>query len=149
MPPPLDAPLDDAALRDIVEGTAGETGEAFFAVLVRHLARALGTKCAWVTEWLPAERRLRALSFWVAGRYHDDYEYAVANTPCGRVIDDRCLVHLPDRVMELYSDDPDLAPLGAGSYLGVPLLDTDDTILGHQGWRRCRRTNPAAPRDQR
>jgi len=127
----FDAPLDDAALRDIVEGTAGETGEAFFAVLVRHLARALGTKCAWVTEWLPNERRLRALSFWVADGYHGDYEYAVANTPCGTVIDNRCLVHLPDRVMELYSDDPDLQPLGAVSYLGVPLLDTTDEILGH------------------
>jgi PAS domain S-box-containing protein len=34
-------------------------------------------------------------------------------------------------VIELYPDDPDLTPLGAVSYMGVPLLDTDGTILGH------------------
>jgi len=56
-----DAPFDEDALREIVEGTAAETGEKFFDELVKHLARATGTKCAWVTEWLEPERRLRAL----------------------------------------------------------------------------------------
>ncbi|MBX3025928.1 sigma 54-interacting transcriptional regulator [bacterium] len=125
------APLDDAALQAILAGTAGETGEAFFAELVRHLAQALGTTCAWVTEWLPEARRLRALAFWVGGEFKDDYEYAVANTPCGTVMDNRRLVHIPERLIELYSDDPDLRPLGAVSYLGVPLVDTDERILGH------------------
>jgi PAS domain S-box-containing protein len=124
-------PFDDPTLREIVEGTAGETGEAFFDELVKHLARALGTKCAWVTEWRDRERRLRALSFWVSDGYHGDYEYAVANTPCEAVIDNRDLICVPDRVIELYPDDPDLAPLGAVSYMGVPLLDTDGHILGH------------------
>ena len=47
-----DMPLDPQALRDIVEGTGAQTGQAFFDALVKHLARALGTKGAWVTEWL-------------------------------------------------------------------------------------------------
>ncbi|HMB70506.1 MAG TPA: hypothetical protein VKU85_14420, partial [bacterium] len=53
-------PLDDDSLREIVEGTAAETGEAFFDELVRHLAGATGVFGAWVTEWLPERRRLRA-----------------------------------------------------------------------------------------
>jgi hypothetical protein len=57
-----DTPLDPRTLGEIVEGTAGETGEEFFDALVRHLARATGKKCAWVTEWLEDGRRLRALS---------------------------------------------------------------------------------------
>jgi len=44
------------ALREIVEGTASETGSGFFDALVKHLARAIGTKCAWVTEWHPEQR---------------------------------------------------------------------------------------------
>ncbi len=123
--------MDAAVLREIAAGVVGETGEAFFQELVRHLARALGTKCVWVTEWLESERRLRALSFWVADGFHGDYEYRIDGTPCEAVVDDRRLVHVPDRVVELYATDPDLAPLGAVSYLGIPLLDTDGGVLGH------------------
>jgi PAS domain S-box-containing protein len=126
-----DPTFDQAFLREIVEGTAGSIGEEFFSQLVKHLARALETKCAWVTEWLPEEKRLRALSFWVDDGYFGEYEYDIANTPCETVIDRRSLVHVPENLLELYAGDPDLAPLGAVSYLGVALLDTDERILGH------------------
>ncbi|HEY5871295.1 MAG TPA: sigma 54-interacting transcriptional regulator, partial [Candidatus Tectomicrobia bacterium] len=127
-----DMPLDAQALRDIVEGTGAHTGEAFFNALVKHLAHALGTKCAWVTEWLADTRRLRALSFWVHdGYYQGVYEYDIANTPCEPVIERQKLIHVPDRLIELYPGDPDLQPLGAVSYMGVALLDTDARLLGH------------------
>jgi PAS domain S-box-containing protein len=124
-------PLDHRALREIVEGTFTETGEDFFDALVKHLARAMSTKCAWVTEWLSEERRLRALSFWAGDDYIRDFEYAVADTPCEPVIENRRLILVPDRLLELYPHDPDLKPFGAVSYMGVPLLDTDGQILGH------------------
>ena len=54
---------EQTALRMILEGTASETGERFFMALVENLARALGTHGAWVTEYLPETRRLRALAF--------------------------------------------------------------------------------------
>jgi hypothetical protein len=124
-------PLDQNALSEIVEGTATETGEAFFDELVKHLARAIGTKCAWVTEWLESERRLRSFSFWVGDRFFGDFEYDIADTPCEPVIANRRLIHVPERLLELYSSDASLEPLGAVSYMGVPLFDTDDRILGH------------------
>jgi PAS domain S-box-containing protein len=123
--------IDQASLRMIVEGTATATGEEFFDQLVKHLALTLGTKCAWVTEWLPDSRRLRALSFWVDDCYFGDYEYDIANTPCEPVIDTLQLIHVPDRLIELFACDPDLEPLGAVSYLGIALLDLDGSILGH------------------
>ncbi len=98
--------MEEAVLREIAAGVVGETGEAFFQELVRHLARALDTKCVWVTEWLESGRRLRALSFWVADGFHGDYEYGIDGTPCEAVVDDRRLVHVPDRVLELYATDP-------------------------------------------
>ena len=128
---PDDLPLHPDALRDLVEGTAAETGEQFFAELVKHLAAALSTKCAWVTEWNRETRRLSALSLWVEDKHIGEYVYDVAGTPCETVIDDRDLVHVPERLIDLYPDDPDLEPLGAVSYMGVPLLDTDGAILGH------------------
>jgi PAS domain S-box-containing protein len=125
-------PLELKTLRDIVEGTGAQTGGAFFDALVKHLARALGTKCAWVTEWLEDTRQLRALSFWVGNGFHQGiYEYDITNTPCEPVIERQRLIHVPDRLIELYPSDPDLPPLGAVSYMGVALLDTDGRLLGH------------------
>jgi PAS domain S-box-containing protein len=122
---------DDAALRAIVEGTATETGQRFFGALVEALARALGTTGAWVTEYDRRLHHLRALAFWCDGRRLDGYEYALPGTPCGAVVDGPGLIHIPDRVIDLYPDDPDLERFAAVSYLGVPLCDVDGTVLGH------------------
>ena len=135
---------EDQALRLILEGTAKETGEAFFRALVRNLSVALQVPFAWISEWLPAERRLRTLAFWCDGRFVDDYQYAVDGTPCQPVIEGACLAHFPDRVVELFPA-PGLKEHHAVSYLGAPLLETDGTLLGHLSVMD-RRPMPAEPR---
>ena len=50
---------EEAALRAVVEGTAGETGKEFYRALVRNLAIALDTHGAWLTEY--DEPRARSL----------------------------------------------------------------------------------------
>src|SRR5262249_35077090 len=111
--------------------TASETGQRFFTALVENLSRALGTHGAWVTEYLPQARRLRALAFRLGDSWVDGYEQPVDGTPCHAVIDGRRLVHLPDRVFELYPEQRDLKRMGMVSYMGVPLTDLDGTVLGH------------------
>ena len=124
------AVIDETVIQAIARGTAVAAGPAFFDALVQHLAESLRVKCAWVTEWQPATRELRALSFWVDGRFVPDYRYAIAGTPCEGVIMDQCLRVVPERVIELFPGDPDLAPLGAVSYMGRPLLD-GKLVLGN------------------
>lgn len=135
MTSPHQAPLSnieaDTALRAILEGTATETGQRFFAALVQNLVKALGTHGAWVTEYFPEKRRLRALAFWMDDRWVKDYEVDIAGTPCERVIDTATLVHFPDRVLEIYPHEEQLKAAGAVSYMGAPLQDTDGRILGH------------------
>src|SRR6187549_4299351 len=84
----------DVALRAILQGTATETGHGFFAALVQNLSKALGTHGAWVTEYFPESRRLKALAFWMGGQWLKDWEMVVNGTPCERVIDERCLIHI-------------------------------------------------------
>ena len=125
-------PRDQASIiRAILEGTAGETGHAFFAALVRNVASALGVAGAWVTEYLAEPRRLRALAFWFDDRFVPDYEYPIAGTPCEPVIDRGRLLHIPDRAVDLFPRDADLKDFRAVSYLGMPLFDGDGTVLGH------------------
>jgi PAS domain S-box-containing protein len=129
--PPFHSLDEDHALRKILESTSAETGEMFFVVLVENLVEALGVHGAWVTEYLEDAGRLRSLAMVLGGKRVDHYEYAIADTPCEPVIDEDRLIHIPDRVIDLYPRDPDLPEAGAMSYLGVPLHDLDGSILGH------------------
>ncbi len=126
------SPWDDAStLRLLLEGTVAETGTEFFRALVRNLSEALNTTGAWVTEYDAAAGKLRALAMWLDGRYVEHYEYTIKDTPCAAVVEQRSLVRIPEKVIELYPGDNDLKPLHAVSYLGAPLLDTEGEVLGH------------------
>lgn len=114
-----------AALKAIAEGTARSTGDAYFLNLVRHLATAMGTRHAFVSEFFPPQR-IRTLAFWSDGRIVDNIEYDLPNTPCERVIGGG-LCHIPAGVEDLYPE----TEKGIQSYLGVPLKAADGTVLGH------------------
>jgi len=121
----------NAALRSILEGTATETGERFFQALVRNLAKVLNTEGAWVTEYIEESRKLRALAFWMRDQWIEDFEYLIEGTPCARVIEEACLVHIPENIVQLYPEDSDLTKFDAVSYMGAPLMDMDNRILGN------------------
>jgi PAS domain S-box-containing protein len=122
---------EDATVREILEGTAQTTGGRFFAALVEALAKALGTYSAWVTEYLPAARRLHALAFWADGRLIEDFFLDIAGTPCEGVIDSARLVHYPDQILDLFPGDGMLRDFSAVSYMGVPLLDASGSVIGN------------------
>ncbi len=130
-PRPLEQLDEEAALRTFLVGTSAETGQRFFTALVETLVSALQTAGAWVTEYLRETHRLRALAFYLDGKWIDDYEFDIAHTPCETVIEQARLIHFPDRLIDLYPADSDVARLGMMSYLGMPLLDVDGTVLGH------------------
>ena len=125
------APLDDRALlRSLVEGTSSDTGREFHRSLVRNLARALGTVGAWLTEFDEATDRLHALAFWYRSGFLQDFTYSVVGTVCETTVREDRVVHVPDRVIDLYP--------GAGqfpdppvSYLGVAFRGEDRKVLGH------------------
>jgi PAS domain S-box-containing protein len=118
-------------LQRISDGTAAEIGSDFFRAVVKNLSQALGTYGAWITEYLPEAQRLRALAFWLDGDFVEHYEYDLVGTPCETSLKNRSFLHIPDNVIELFPADPDLAEFGAVSYMGFPLIDPADNILGN------------------
>jgi len=124
-------PYNLISLKKIVEGTSTFTGQEFFESLVRNLAQVLNVHGVWVTEAKDNMKRLSALAFWLDGKFVDEYEYDVKGTPCEPVLTNPGICHIPDKVVKLYPDDPDLESMEAVSYMGLVLKDVDDTILGH------------------
>ncbi|HXG46767.1 MAG TPA: hypothetical protein VNO52_04020, partial [Methylomirabilota bacterium] len=58
------------------------------------------------------------------GAFVESYDYAVAGTARETVVESKKLIHIPDRMIELYPGDLGLVAWNAVSYLGGPLLDT-------------------------
>jgi len=124
-------PDEERALRIIMEGTAGETGQGFFESLVQNLSKVLDTRGAWVTEYQRESRKLNSLAFWLSGEWVKEYIYDISGTPCELVVEKKDIFLVPENVIDLFPHDPDLGPMGAVSYMGVPLLDIDGSVLGH------------------
>jgi PAS domain S-box-containing protein len=118
-------------LRAIMQGTAAATGADFFASLVRHLASGLGVRHAFVAECTDATRDVvRTVAFWRDDRLAEPMEYAVARTPCERVLAG-AVSHHAAGVQAAFPGDPGLARLGAESYLGVPIVGAAGGVIGH------------------
>jgi PAS domain S-box-containing protein len=121
----------EALIRHLLEGTSSATGHEFLRALVRSTAMAMDVAGVLVTECVPRQKTLRALAFWMDGDYIEDFEYTLPGTPCAEVIEKACLVHFPDRIIELFPEDLDLVKLNAVSYAGVPFVEADGTVIGH------------------
>ena len=126
---------ENEAIRSILEGTSSEVGEAFFDSLVENLSKVLHTYGAWVTEYFEDTKRLRSIAFYLGGGRVKSFEYPVTGTACELVVEQKKLVHVRDKLFERFQGNPEikkaLPDFQAVSYLGVPFVDTDGTILGH------------------
>ena len=122
---------ENAILRHIMEGTATATGSQFFRALVEHLASAVQTHSAWVTEYIPEKRQLHALAFWSNGHVAEDFYLDIDGTACEKVIDSQDIVHYPDNLLRLYPQNSTFKEFQARSYLGVPLLDDAGQVIGN------------------
>ena len=91
---------ENALLLSILDGTSSETGEAFFRLLVRELARVLKTYGALVADYDAAASQLRPRAYWLGDQWVEPGPYDIAGTPCEGVIREGQLFQIPDRVIE-------------------------------------------------
>ena len=112
------------ALQTIVAGVAHAIGDDFLRTLVEHLAKAVGVRHAFVSEFTPPQQ-IRTLAFWSNGGIVENIEYELPGTPCEEVINGG-LCHFPSGVHLKYPKEA-----GIESYLGVPLKAEDGKVLGH------------------
>ena len=119
----------DELLRAIIEGTATVTGREFFHSLVKHLATGLHVRYSFIAECLP-NLRARSLAFWVGSEAGPGFEYDLHGTPCLNVTEGRTC-HYDCDLQRLFPEDKPLVDMRAESYLGVPVRDSAQRVIGH------------------
>ena len=118
-------------MQALLAGTASVTGEEFFPVLVQHLAQALHVKYALVTELLEGDKKkTHCLSIRMGDQWGPGFFYSLEDTPCGEVIQSG-EAYYPDNVQALFPNDQDLIDLGAVSYKGIRLDNSQGKAIGH------------------
>jgi formate hydrogenlyase transcriptional activator len=118
-------------LRALTQGTAKETGTAFFRSLVQHLAQGLHAEYAFVAECTTAAKtHVQTLAFWKGRGFLDDITFALAGTPCEHVVGGSMSVH-HEGLQALFPADTGLVDMQAESYFGVPLRNRDGETMGH------------------
>ena len=121
----------EKALQSIVAGTAAVTGEEFFPALVQNLAMTLGVRHVIVAEAVSHQSSvLKTLAFWEGDGVANNFEYSVVNNPCESVVKQGKLCFYPDKVQELFPSSTALKAMKAGCYLGAPLLDGEQQVIG-------------------
>jgi formate hydrogenlyase transcriptional activator len=119
----------DELLRAIIEGTATVTGREFFLSLVKHLATGARVRYSFIAECLP-HQRARSLAFWVGDEPGPDFEYDLHGTPCLKVAEGRTCFYDCD-LQRLFPEDKPFVTMHAESYLGVPVRDSSQRVIGH------------------
>ncbi|HAX80259.1 MAG TPA: hypothetical protein DCY88_31595 [Cyanobacteria bacterium UBA11372] len=124
--------LSEIALQNIVAGTASVTGEEFFPVLVQYLATALGVRYAFVSELIEVEQqKWQTIAWWNGDALGETLEYDISGGPCEIVVKRKKACYFPDRLQELFPEICLPTILRADCYLGIPLLDTAQNVIGN------------------
>lgn len=134
-PPLFDATdgrtLAEAALRSITASTARARGDDFLRILVRDLARALDVTYVIAGRVIALDdgEGIRTLAVWGGADYLPNMDYSLRHTPCQDVTE-QCMCFHASGIQRDYPQDALLVEMGAESYIGMPMIDTEGQTLG-------------------
>jgi PAS domain S-box-containing protein len=117
-------------LQQLVTGTSMATGDDFFRELAKQLANALNVRYALVVENFADQGMGRTLACWTGEGLAENFEYPLADTPCGNVTLGEMYFY-PSQLVDLFPNFKLLQDLGAESYLGLPFLNEAGNVIGH------------------
>ncbi|MEA5452430.1 GAF domain-containing protein [Leptolyngbya sp. CCNP1308] len=117
------------SLRQVIEGTATFTGEAFFSALVRHISEALRTRYVSVSQATP--EGLQLLAFFADGKLRPPAFLPYDLVPCcHQSLQTGSCCH-PADIHALYPDNALFTDLQVDSYLGVRLQNAAGEPIGN------------------
>jgi signal transduction histidine kinase/CheY-like chemotaxis protein len=105
------------------------TGEDFFESLARYLAKILGMDYVCIDRLLGDCLSAKTLAVYHDGKFEDNVEYTLKDTPCGDVVGKEVCV-FPREVRNLFPHDAALQDLQAESYVGTTLWSFDMKPIG-------------------
>tara|TARA_R110001583_G_scaffold156831_5_gene308727 strand:+ start:23387 stop:26983 length:3597 start_codon:yes stop_codon:yes gene_type:complete len=120
---------NDQVLRLLAE--SGDVGdETIFQLMVKQLAQSQNSRYAFIACLSNTiENQIDTIAVWAGDNYHDNFSYYLEGTPCQNVIEgDICFY--PNNIQSLFPDDEMLVEMGAVSYQGIVLKNSQNKSIG-------------------
>jgi two-component system, NtrC family, sensor kinase len=123
----------ETALRFIVEETVSKTGEDFFRNCVRSLSNIFQTQYAFIAQNVDETYcQSQMLVLWTGEEFAKPYHFDLAGTPCQTVFQNKWGI-FPNALQAHFPTATGLATLGAESYVGVVITDSQGKTIGNLG----------------
>jgi len=119
----------DRIFRSLATGASGLQFDAFITSALHRLTEIYNSPFAFVGQLLEDKKHVKTLAVYANGKMVDNFEYALAGSPCQDIIDQK-EEFIPKNAAKLYASDEMLVSMQIESYFGLPLIASDNTIIG-------------------
>ncbi len=116
----------DATMEFLAERNWRLSGEQFFSALARFLSEALDMEFIWISRLQDDGLTARTLALYRHGRFEDNIDYPLKDTPDGAVLEQRTCC-IPRDFAVLFPDDRMPRAIRAESYVGIALQSSQGT----------------------
>lgn len=116
-------------LLNVVDSIGGLWGTPFYEKVALASSEALGADYIIVGKVDKSNQSIRSVAFTADHQIAPNIHYELQGTPCHDVSCNQLTI-IKERAQELFPDDLYLVEMGVHSYIGVPVLDQDDQVIG-------------------
>jgi PAS domain S-box-containing protein len=108
---------------------SGYSGEDFFVSLARYVAQSLSMDYVCIDRLLGDKLTAQTVAIYFDGKFEDNVEYALKDTPCGDAVG-KTICCFPRDVRHLFPQDVILQEMAAESYVGCTLWSSKGQPIG-------------------
>jgi GAF domain-containing protein len=118
------------ALQELAQGfSTAAIGKEFFRTLAQYLSKALKVDYVFIGELTQENRNVKSVAFYANGHLVENTEYPLVGSLCELVVKPEFCA-FTQNVQQLFPENEALKQLGVDSYVGIPLFNSAEKVLG-------------------
>ena len=116
-------------IRTIIEAVSNTYGDDFFNSITLALHNVIDADYTFIAVLDTKKSISKTIALAAKGELADNFEYSLADTPCANVADDS-VCYYRKHVCEIFPKDQLLIDMNIEAYLGSPLHDSKQEVMG-------------------
>lgn len=116
-------------IKEIFKKLSNSHGDEYFAKLTLALNKVVQADYTFIARLNKQANSCRTEVLVAHDKIVDNFEYSLVNTPCAEVVDNN-ICYYPKGVCSLYPDDQLLIDMKIEGYIGTPLINSKQEIIG-------------------